>query len=516
MEAFRQTVVATAYGPGKVVSYRADDDIYQVSLPFGMLCATTESLVQSGNNPGIAMNAACRGLEKKRKQHLEHKCAALGMDCNHEMCTSCLLFGTSSTTTTTATPTSENQPRMPNWVSKLRESQKTLLNVAQKTRTRTTTTTPALPPACRVCANPTCRQHQSVDFYKQKIVLCHSCETLFRVNFNKLVPKQHEQDEEQQALQLVQDKIAQMVQTYDRIVVLLSHATPFIPDLVQRLQATEMRNNRVGVGTAGAGILSGALGLAGTAAIFTPAGVPLLLASLALSGSSVAVTASNSAINLFYENNPQAVADQIIVMYSMISCVVEAANSLRSVALAKSQDKAAATQQLKKEKGAHKSHGRDNDDQGDDEADVKEADNEYTSQRSVDTIQVEKVVNSLRLLRQTGTGIDLANTAATSSTAVRSSGGAAASGLLNSGANILKVVPVLGAAFSGFCLAMDADRLKQTLDRIKAGDPSEKADALLRIYQAGLQVVPPTQEFQSECTYYFDMIEKTAYNQMPQ
>ena len=83
-------------------------------------------------------------------------------------------------------------------------------------------------------------------------------------------------------LALVQEKMQRIMTMYDRLHVLLHVALPFFPHLVERLQLNQVRNNRVGVGTAGVGIDSGALGLAGTAAILTPAGVPLLLASLAL------------------------------------------------------------------------------------------------------------------------------------------------------------------------------------------------------------------------------------------
>ena len=100
---------------------------------------------------------------------------------------------------------------------------------------------------------------------------------------------------------------------------------------------------------------------------------------------------------------------------------------------------------------------------------------------------------------------------------VRSSASATASGVLNSSANFIRVVPVLGAVFSGFCLAMDADRLQRTVAQIKAGDPSEKAMALLQMVQelrhGGF---PAVDDFVSECKYHLELIGNMVSNQMPQ
>lgn len=327
--------------------------------------------------------------------------------------------------------------------------------------------------------------------------MCLHCEKLFDLNFSSLLGL--EKGEEQtvtddddsskestagesllfskdtvvaQAIdtRLLQDKIREMVDTYDRVMLLLTHASQFIPALSARIVATEARNNRIGFGTSSAGILSGALGLAGAASILTPFGAPLLMASLAVSGSSAAVTIGNEAVNYYLK--PHQAADRILVMHGMIVSLLKAAKTLQHVAL-----------------GADPTLQED-----------------PTMEKGDDSMIGEAVGLGLSIIRQTDTGINLANAAATSSAAVKSAA-PGATNLINSSASVLNAVPLLGAALSGIFIAMDANRLNATLDKIMAGDPSAKAEALKGI-QGDLLVFPQTADLELECQAHCQVIEK--------
>ena len=60
----------------------------------------------------------------------------------------------------------------------------------------------------------------------------------------------------------------------------------------------EKRHDRVSVGSSATGLLSGVVGVAAAATIFTPVGPPLLLASILFGTSGAAVAAGSEAVQL--------------------------------------------------------------------------------------------------------------------------------------------------------------------------------------------------------------------------
>lgn len=456
------TCVSTAYGDGKIVGYNTESCHYKVRLSFGTLYAVQDSLWR--RNPGVQLTAAYDALEKMRQLNLEVTCHELGLMCQHDVCTMCLLDSAKN---------KAEQTRQGKTSWKLSKRQLPNKNV----------------PPCLICGSPTCTKHQSRDFSKQHIVLCTQCEELFDLNFEQLVKQETEEDQDNDLF--VPHKVRTLVDTYDRVMLLLTHASLSIHDLVIRSTSMERHNNRIGLGTSGAGIVSGALGLAGAATIFTPMGPPLLLASLAISGSSAAVTVGNSAMHYFSTDKPAQAANRIIVLHSIASSLLTAAQSLQHVA---------ATQMP-----TPHTNGKDTPEQGVSSI-AKEEDNNMNQQ-----LIAETVGQGLQIVRQADTGLNLANAAATSSVYV-STAAPAATNLVQSSANMLAAVPVLGTALAGIFIAMDANRLQSTLQKIKAGDPSEKADALVAM-QSDLLLFPQTADLDAECQAYCQVILNQASKQ---
>ena len=484
------TAVTTAYGDGKIVGFRpTDGGVYTVRLAFGTLYAPQTSLGR--RTPGVQINAAYASLEKMRRLNLEVQCHELGIPCQHDVCTICLLA------TATSDNNEEEAKSKPRWMAKLKRKNSLPTDV----------------PPCLVCGSPTCPKHQAQGLKKQNMALCINCEKLFDLNFESLLgiesPAQGEpgktdapqspQKENNDIViattqQHLEDKIRQLVDTYDRVMLLLTHASQCIPDLVVRLVATEARNNRVGLGTSGAGIVSGALGLAGAATILTPFGAPLLLASLALSGSSAAVNVGNQAINYYYNQEPQQAANQIILLHSFASSLLNAAQTLLRVAVA--------VDPSLKETPAQETTDVNEDTDSPTKAENGNDDDSGSPQKVI----TETVGQGLDIVRKADTGLNLANIAATSSVAM-SSAAPGATNLIQSSVTMLNAVPLLGTALSGIFIAMDANRYQTTLAKIKAGHPSDKADALLNM-QSDLLLFPQTVDLDVECQACLQVIEK--------
>ena len=109
---------------------------------------------------------------------------------------------------------------------------------------------------------------------------------------------------------LLQQHMEAYLDIYDRVLLLLRYSEPLMNSLAAQLEYAEKKNNQVKLGTSSASVVSGALGFAGMAAVLTPAGPPLLLAS------GTAVHVSLEAKNYFDES--QKVANRILVLHGML------------------------------------------------------------------------------------------------------------------------------------------------------------------------------------------------------
>ena len=93
----------------------------------------------------------------------------------------------------------------------------------------------------------------------------------------------------------------------------------FIDEVALALEQNTSRHNKVGLGSSATGMVSGGLGVAAAATIFTPVGPPLLLASILFGGGATAVDAASEAVN--YRSEPNKMADRILTLNSIINCI---------------------------------------------------------------------------------------------------------------------------------------------------------------------------------------------------
>ena len=132
-------------------------------------------------------------------------------------------------------------------------------------------------PPCLICASPSCKTHTSSNFRKDGITLCLTCEKMFELNF--IVDCVSESDP------AIRSKhVDRMIDCYDRCLLLLKYSSRFIEPIAKSLEQSKETQNKIGLGSSGAGVLSGVLGIAAAASILTPAGPPLLIASLVFGG----------------------------------------------------------------------------------------------------------------------------------------------------------------------------------------------------------------------------------------
>jgi hypothetical protein len=106
-----------------------------------------------------------------------------------------------------------------------------------------------------------------------------------------------------------------IVDMYDRVLLVLKFSAQYTNDIADALEHQVKRNNGIGVGSNVTGLVSGITGIVAAATLFTPAGPPLLIASLIFGGTATAVSAGSEAVN--YVSEPRKVADKIIAMHGV-------------------------------------------------------------------------------------------------------------------------------------------------------------------------------------------------------
>lgn len=226
-------------------------------------------------------------FEEGRRLKLEMACADLGIDCDHSVCTICLLH-------------KDNM-----------RSSSMLHNSSNGKMVGT----------CIACGAPSCRRHSVKELRKENVVVCSDCEDLF-----------HRRIDPGDAM-LVK-KVESALQMYKRSYLLLESMASGVTELVCKLHEVSAQNTKVDFGSSSVSFLSSAMGLAGAATILTPAGPPMLLAATILGASAITTRVSYSIGKRFREEKPSTLANSIIATFgilrsilSMLSVLVDEANS---------------------------------------------------------------------------------------------------------------------------------------------------------------------------------------------
>jgi hypothetical protein len=426
------TFVSTPFGAGIISSNRKTDGVCVVELPYGTLYAPTERILQQQKR-AMELNVAYEALDKMRKLNLEVECRRLGLkDVNHNQCTTCLL---------TPRPKRRFAPRIQRLV------QESCSNLKQVQ-------------ACISCGSPVCGQHSSPQFRKEAIPVCVGCERLFTLDFvmdcMTCSPEKR------------LENVNHMMDIYDRVLLLFKYSMQFVDQVALQLQETTRTHNKVSVGSSSVGMLSGVLGMAAAATILTPAGPPLLIASLLFGGSATAVQTGTEVRN--YYSEPNRLAGRIFALNGIVHSILKTTGILRDALL---------RDYLRKD--------------GLDESDQKQVLHQEVIQKE------SAVMAGLTVGRYGAVGVEVGSLASVAEVSCVARSASFATKTVSA----LQVARFAGGALSAATLVVETKCMADTIQQIQAGNPCEKADMLNQIKKE-FDELPTTESLDRECMSYLE------------
>lgn len=167
---------------------------------------------------------------------------------------------------------------------------------------------------CLACASSVCALHRSRAFNSENITICTECSHLFSPEaiLQTIVEETVTEEDRKKQHNF-------LLEVYDRTLLILKYSIQYIDEICEALEINTRRNNQIGLGSSGVGVLSGVMGVTAACTIFTPVGPPLLLASVLFSGSATAAAAGSEAVN--YRCEPNKMADKIIALHAIITSI---------------------------------------------------------------------------------------------------------------------------------------------------------------------------------------------------
>lgn len=512
--------VRTAYGIGVVKEFRLADEIYVVS--FSKEGSNSLNLLYTPNHPERVktqqeeideLNIAYEALERMRRLNLEMECFEHGVtNVQYDHCKTCLLSkdptedsnrfprlqkfvdsakatAESATTSAAAATTNPNSfPRLRKlWGTSTapttqKQEEKPVEDKKPATKTKVLpriqkfmdNRQQASAAPCLICASPVCSQHSSSNFRKEGIALCLSCERLFELDF--IVDCVSTPDAVERA-----KRIDHMIELYDRCNLLLKYSMQYSDQIAEALKQQKEQQNKIGLGSSGVGMISGVLGIAAAATILTPAGPPLLIASLFFGGGATAVQTGTEAYNYFSE--PNKLADRIIALHGMILSILRVTSTLRDAMM--------------------RDHIR---------TDVFEAEPTSLTSSVHETIEKNKAgvlaASNVGRAATLGSvaGVEAGGAAIVSAEAAAGAGARGATALSRAGtaaARTVRFARFAGGALSAAVLVMEANAIHTTLHEISSGSPCDKADRIQAIAkEVKNEDLPSTAELDEECQAY--------------
>ena len=277
--------------------------------------------------------------------------------------------------------------------------------------------------------------------------------------------------------------IRYMINCYDRCLLLLMYSTLYVDKIAQLLGQQKEQQNKIWLGSSGVGAFSGVLGIAAAATILTPAGPPLLIASLLFGGSATAVQTGTEARNYF--SGPNKLADRIIALHGMVMSILRVTSTLRDAML--------------------RDHIR---------TDVYDADKILLSEQAKKKIEENKLgvvagANFGRSLTLGGAAtVEVGAVAGAEGVAVAGAGaGARGANVLSragtAGARTLRFARFAGGALSAAVLVLEANAIQSTLKDMHEGSPCQKANRIKEIAkEIKDELLPSTSALDQECQAY--------------
>lgn len=198
---------------------------------------------------------------------------------------------------------------------------------------------------CWLCGTPTCKKHSCSTFRREgnNMTVCQDCTKLFSFQFVlDMIPMNNSKSKEEERLQIQQQQLQQMMDTYDRAYTLLQYALPLVENIALALEGIERGENRVALGSSSLGFMSGLLGVAAAVTLFTPVApivtAPLASAAFLTSSSSTAVTTQVQLKTFF--SQASRLANRIIALHGMCQSIVRIRDILERVAKVQPEEEA--------------------------------------------------------------------------------------------------------------------------------------------------------------------------------
>jgi hypothetical protein len=404
----------------------------------------------------MELNVAYEALDQMRKQNLEVECHRLGLqEVNHNQCTMCLL---------TPRPHQKRFPRIQRYRANRKQAQ-----------------------VCLCCGSPVCGQHSCPHFRKEGIPVCVGCEQLFTLDF--VVDCMTAYPEKRR------EHVDHMMNVYDRVVLLYLYSMQFVDQVATKLQKSTRTHNHVSVTSSSAGMLSGVLGVAAAATILTPAGPPLLIASLLFGGSATAVQTGTEMRN--YYSEPNQLADRIFALHGIVHSILRTTGILRDALMRDSL-----------QKGCLEEDDKVQDTQQEMIEDCSTVTTELTVAAKMEVAGIESptareagstAARKARFATKTAENAHLVTKTGAVAGRHAHLATATGTGLMR----VAKVARFAGGALSAATLLVETKCMANTIQQIQAGNPCEKADMLHQI-KKGIEELPTTESLHGECMSYLE------------
>jgi hypothetical protein len=458
--------VSTAYGVGKVVAYREATSMFEVRLSFGTLFTTnvTKTKTQKKLATTLELNSAYESWEQARRQSVEEECSKRGISFTEQtmhICFSCI-----KEPKTQAKPMlsdASGKPLFPMLYNLRQSGQDAVLN-ARKSES-----------PCLLCAAVVCNRHSSEAFRKEGISVCQDCVECLDYDFASAPSPQD-----------VDDYVQRLIDLYRRAHLLLQYCSQFMLVTADSLEKATKQHNHIGVGGSGAGLVSGALGIAAALSILTPAGPPLLVASIVFGGSATAVQTGSEAYK--YYGEPNQFANRILTLQGIAERILVVVRTMRDNKLLPYLNQAMSIEDQK----ADNCTGHIPQQQSDQAATMKEA------AKAGVRIGCNAATTASLFAQETAAA---ASTSASLFAQEATLTGRFVSRATTTAARTARFARFAGGALSAATMVLEAHEMRKTLDHIKLGSPCEKAEALRTVY-ANLNHMPSTVYVKNMCESY--------------
>jgi len=286
-------------------------------------------------------------------------------------------------------------------------------------------------------------------------------------------------------------KMNQMLDVYDRVLLVLQYSSRFIDDIATSLENNTKRNNQIGLGSSATGFVSGIAGVAAACTIFTPVGPPLLIASILFGGAGTAASAGSEAVN--YHCSANKMCDTIIALHGMLHSIARLTISSPTP----TPTPTTASKADEEETGTETSN---------DEILTGSSSNHSSMDRNTDsnisrdnppptTITASETSNASATTRN-------GHNRATSPKRRDESREASVRNWTRAAGNALK--PLTFGALSAVSVVAEAREMRITLDKISAGNPCDKAETLREIGRE-FDDLPSTTMIAEACPKFFQL-----------